>query len=461
MQTPDELDLSAFSFHDKRLARRFSVLMTSLFRRPSSSIPEACASHAATKAAYRFLSSSHVQTEQLFAGVYQQTINHIATRSFVLVAQDTTSLNFTTHTNTTGLGHIDPKQSQGLLMHTAFCISPEGLPLGVIAQHLWARDNKTKGQRKTRCHKHTSQKESYRWITTESQAEERIPVSTNFLMIADREADIYDYIARTRRPGCQMLIRFTHDRCIADADAQRVCAELETRIIQGVDTIGITDAKTGKSRTVSVSYRWMQTTLLPPRNRKITHTEPVTVWVILVREEQVPDGVDSIEWKLMTTLPISTLDDARECVRWYSYRWLIERFHYVLKSGCHIEKLQLETAERLHRAIALYVIVAWRLLYMTYVARLSPEISSEQFLEQYQWEALYCAVKKTPNPPHRAPSVREAVRMVALLGGFLGRKGDGDPGVKVLWRGLKRLDDIAETYLMHVVLRAKGDVGNG
>jgi hypothetical protein len=461
MQSLKEFDFSTFQFQDKRHARRFSHLMTSLLTRPNSSIPEACASHAATKAAYRFLDSSRIETAQLNEGIYKKTVKDIANRSYVLIPQDTTSLNFSSLSATTGLGHIDPKQTQGLLMHTAFCISPDGLPLGVIDHHIWARENDTIGKRKTRRTKPTSQKESQRWITTEERVEERIPPSVDIIMIADREADIYDYIARKRRRGCKMLIRFTHDRCIADDTAHRVFAQLETSAVQGVDTIAVTDATTGKARTASVTYRWTQVTLLPPNGRMIACTEPVSVWVIMVREENAPDGVTPIEWKLMTTIAITSLDDVRQCVRWYSYRWLIERFHYVLKSGCQVEKLQLESAERLQRAIALYVIVAWRLLHMTYLARLHPETSAEHILAQHQWEALYCAVNKTPTPPASAPNVKNAVRMIAMLGGFLGRKGDGTPGVKVLWRGLKRLDDIAETYLLHVVLRSKGDVGNG
>ena len=138
------------------------------------------------------------------------------------------------------------------------------------------------------------------------------------------------------------------------------------------------------------------------------------------------------------------------CVRYYSYRWLIERYHFVLKSGCGLEKLQLETAERLHRALATYSIVAWRLLWLTYEARENPDSPCDRVLEAHEWQALYCYSHKTPVPPITTPSLHEAVVMIAKLGGFLARKSDGEPGVKTIWRGLRRLHDIASAWkLLH------------
>lgn len=145
---------------------------------------------------------------------------------------------------------------------------------------------------------------------------------------------------------------------------------------------------------------------------------------------------------------MTDFSEACEYLKWYSYRWLIERYHYCLKSGCQIEELQLENAERIERALATYAIVAWRLLWLTYSARKNPEQTVEGILETHEWQALYCKIHKTNQPPEHAPSLSECVRWIAQLGGFLGRKGDGDPGVKTLWRGLQRLHDIADTWLL-------------
>lgn len=151
-------------------------------------------------------------------------------------------------------------------------------------------------------------------------------------------------------------------------------------------------------------------------------------------------------WLLLTTLAVSCFEDVVECLRWYSYRWLIERYHFVLKSGCRLEQLQLETGERIQRALATYTIVAWRFLWITYLARYHPETPADTVLATHEWQALYCTIHKTSTPPVSPPSLNTCVRWISQLGGFLARKGDGEPGVKTIWQGLRRLHDIAQTW---------------
>lgn len=137
---------------------------------------------------------------------------------------------------------------------------------------------------------------------------------------------------------------------------------------------------------------------------------------------------------------------AVQCVEWYTKRWIIERYHYALKSGCQVEDLQLESRESVERALAIYCIIAWRLLYMTYTARDEPDVSCTKVLSNDEWEALWCFTNKTTTPPKKPPSLTEAIRLIAIMGGFLGRKSDGQPGIMTIWKGLRRLDDITETY---------------
>ena len=145
-------------------------------------------------------------------------------------------------------------------------------------------------------------------------------------------------------------------------------------------------------------------------------------------------------------MPITGFADALQYLRWYSYRWLIERYHYVLKSGCRLEQLQLETADRIERALATYTIVAWRLLWLTYEARYNPEATADTVFLPYEWQALYCHMYSTPIPPDTPPTLNQCVRWIASLGGCLGRFRDGEPGVKTIWLGLRRLHDIASTW---------------
>jgi hypothetical protein len=167
------------------------------------------------------------------------------------------------------------------------------------------------------------------------------------------------------------------------------------------------------------------------------------VWAV---EEVPPSGEKAISWLLLTTLEVACFEQASRCLRWYSYRWLIERYHYTLKSGCRLEQLQLETADRLERALATYAIVAWRLLWLTYEARSHPTESIEGILPPHYWIALYCHIHQTTVQPQEPPSLVDCVRWIARLGGFLGRKSDGEPGVKTLWLGLQRVHDMASIW---------------
>jgi len=176
--------------------------------------------------------------------------------------------------------------------------------------------------------------------------------------------------------------------------------------------------------------------------------EPVSLQVILAVEDNPPPGVEPVCWLLLTTLTISCFEDVVECLRWYSYRWLIERYHYVLKSGCRLEQLQLVSSDRIQRALATYTIVAWRLLWMTYLARYHPQTPADTVLATHEWQALYCTIHKTPTPPLSPPNLNTCVRWIAQLGSFLARKADGEPGVKTIWQGLRRLHDIAQTWLL-------------
>jgi len=208
------------------------------------------------------------------------------------------------------------------------------------------------------------------------------------------------------------------------------------------------------TRQARMSVRYATLTIQPPKSRlKEPGLQPLQLQVILAEESSPPTGHQAVRWLLVTSLPVSSLEDALRCLHWYSYRWLIERFHFVLKSGCRFEDLQLENAERLKRALASYLIVAWRLLWLTYEARRRPEQPCSEVLETHEWQALYCFHHRTPHPPPRPPTLRQAVHWIARLGGFLGRRADGEPGVKTIWLGFRRLADIAAAWqFMHSML---------
>ncbi|WP_049802816.1 IS4 family transposase [Gloeothece verrucosa] len=190
---------------------------------------------------------------------------------------------------------------------------------------------------------------------------------------------------------------------------------------------------------------WIQP---PVKRAKKEQLPAIPVTVILAEEEHPPSGEKPVSWLLITTREIKTFDGACVCVERYSYRFLIERYHYVLKSGCQLEKLQLKTAARIEKALACYAIVAWRLLWLTYEARVYGKQSPEFIFKRYEWQSLYCFLTRQIRPPTEIPTLNQCIRWIANLGGFIGRKSDKDPGVKVIWRGLKRLDDIAKSWVL-------------
>jgi hypothetical protein len=196
--------------------------------------------------------------------------------------------------------------------------------------------------------------------------------------------------------------------------------------------------------------RYQQVTLTPPVNADAGVPKvPVVVCAVAITELHAPKGTRPLHWVLLASWPITSLDDAVQCACWYSRRWLVERYHFVLKSGCRIEASQLHTRQRLERLEAVYAIIAWRLLALTYQARLRPNQPCDGVLSRQEWQVLYAHhYQRLPSPTESAPPLGEALRWVAKLGGYWGRKQDAPPGVKVLWRGLMRLHGMVEGFTL-------------
>lgn len=185
-----------------------------------------------------------------------------------------------------------------------------------------------------------------------------------------------------------------------------------------------------------------------PKRADQTTLSQVTLDAVLAQEVDPPTNVTSLEWLLLTNVPVNTFDDAVERVKWYRARWHIEVYFKVLKSGCNVEKCRLGTAQCLIRFLVLSSIVAWRLYWITHINRNAPNDPCTVVLTEHEWHALYATIHKTTVAPPQTPTVRQAVRWIAQLGGFLRRKGDGEPGVTAVWRGWQRLQDIAATWLL-------------
>lgn len=383
-----------------------------------------------------------VKAESILSSHRDAVVTRSRTHEVVLAVQDTTDFNFTTHPATKGLGFINQTSQQGMKVHSCFAVGGGGEPLGLLHQEQWSRAQRTgkKGQRRR---KPIEEKESYRWLKTLQAAEQGMPESIQLIHVGDREADIFELFAQSRAANSELLIRAEHNRKVQH-ELDYLIPALEQAPLAGEMTLELQRNPKRPARTAHLQVRAMQVILEVPRNQVTSKPlRPVTLNAILVEEGCPPEGATPIRWMLLTTLPISTFEEVWQYVIWYSHRWLIERFHFTLKSGCRFEDLQLQHRDRLLKALATYNIVAWRLMHLTYHARLHPEASCVTVLETHEWRLLRRKFEPK-NRSQRPPTVRQAIRWIAQLGGFKARKGDGEPGLKTLWRGLTRFHHLLE-----------------
>lgn len=445
---------------DARRSRRLQKLLVDLAARYEVSLPQACGNWAAVKAAYRFFDNDAVEPEMIRAGLTAATVSRLEGQAVVLGMSDTTSLDYSAHPATAGLGVLENKWRQGVLLHSVLAVTAAGLPVGVLWQQWWAREPSAAGRRGTRRQRPTAEKESAKWLTAAQETLAVVPPETLVVQVGDRESDVFDLFAQPRRAGAHLLVRAAWDRCVEGAP-EHLWAAAEAAAAAGPARVMVTGKDKLPEREAEVSVRWTEVALCPPRHRR-EGLAAVTMRVVLVREEAPPEGAKPLVWLLLTTLPVSSFEEAWRCVRWYRLRWLVERYHYVLKSGCRVEELQLRTVARLERALACFSAVAWGVLWLTYLGREQPDQPASMVLEREEWEALMCFSQDHPEPPTSPPTVQAALRAIAGLGGFLGRKHDGMPGVAVIWRGLTRLHDITAAYLLfRRPPPAADDVGKG
>jgi hypothetical protein len=457
-----EEEFGAANLGDVRRTKRLIDLADTFAQRPSASLPDAAQDPARLKAAYRFFDCDAIEPQAMLASHIAATHDRCASVPLVLAVQDTSELDWSDHPATTGLGPIHTKNHRGLLMHTTLAFSPERVPLGLLHQQVWARDPQTFGTLPDQHTRPFADKESYRWargLEAINAARDACP-DTHFVMLADAEADIYDLLVTERREGVEVLIRAGQNRRITHPEARLLWAALPQGRWAGTQQVHVPARKGQAARTAEVSIRYQEVCIKPPKYRASEGLAEVRVWVVWVVEEAPPAGVEPLEWLLLTSVRVESEQAARTIVRWYTGRWGIEVWHKTLKSGCTIEKRQLETGKRLQRCVALFSVIAWRVMFTTMLARAVPEVACTAVLDDDEWQAVYCHMKRTVELPEKPPTLREAVRWIARLGGFQGRKGDGEPGVMVMWKGFQHLADLTAMYCLFRRSFTNQHVGN-
>ena len=352
-----EQELSRANLGDKRRNKRLITIVEDLAQQPNESIPQASRDTAAMQGTYEFWANRRIEASSIIEAHTSSTIERIKEHKVVLAIQDKTELDLGNRRRTREIGAISNQAAKGLHLHTVLAVSESGVPLGLLEEKTWAREKARKGKGVQKRRRKIEEKESYRWLESLENSQNLIPTEISLITIADREADIYELFAQPRREGSDLLIRAAQNRRIKKADEERGKLFETLRLVAscGQKTLELQRTPRRKARFARLTVRFTTLELQAPTGIEEIQP-PIIIQAILAEEENPPPGEKAVSWLLLTTLPVLNYTDACDCLEKYAYRWLIERYHYVLKSGCGVEELQLETAERIEKALATYAI---------------------------------------------------------------------------------------------------------
>jgi hypothetical protein len=434
---------------DARLNTRLERLLTRLADKPLDAFPQAMPDWHQAKATYRFLANQRVKSEALLTGLRDTTTSALRGLPLVYVLHDTATCSYSSLQHTTGLGYINDRETaRGLHCHSSLALRPDGVALGLLHQHYWVRLElrKTRAQDRDR-----EDKESIKWLKgldAAKQALDSLPVEQRprVVHLMDREGDIHEVFAQVLLWGHGAIIRRYRNRSVAEEPGDADEAIWQAPVL-GCVRLKLPASHGRKARQALVELRSRELTLTPN-----CHVEPgrQPLWLTMVAVREVsppPEGDEPIVWLLWTTEPARTKKQILAVVRTYALRWRIEDFHLVWKQGCRVERLELETRERLEKALILYAGVAVRLLRLRDLARQEPEAPCTEVLSEEEWQALYVhTTGEVPSEQTTVPTVEQAVQWIGRLGGHLGRKRDGMPGVRTLWRGWRDLAMLVAGY---------------
>lgn len=439
-----EAEFGGVDLGDRRLNRRLLEIARDFYARPQAQVPQACQTRARTKAAYRFFKHPSTTMDDLLDAHRKSSCERIAGKKVVLCPQDTTSLNYSTHPATENLGPIGSKKEGiiGLIVHDTMAFSLEGTPLGLLDVQCWARDAEEFGKKHQRKRRPIEEKESYKWLRSfqsVAEAQRQCPKAM-LVSMGDREADIYElfHLAVQDLKGPKLLVRAEQDRLLEDGQGH-LWSVVKAQPEAGIQEIHVPRRGAIAARVARLAVRFAEVSLKPPKDK--SKYGPLPLWSVLAQELDAPKDIAPLCWMLLTTCSVTTFEEAAEKLAWYTKRWGIEIYHKTLKSGCQIEERQLGDADTIEACLAIDMVVAWRVYYLTKLGREVPELPCTVCCEEEEWKALATFITKKPVIEGTPPTLRQYTRMLASLGGFLGRKGDGEPGTKPIWLGQQRLDD--------------------
>ena len=470
----DGLDAGSWADHefggaplgDARLSARLVQSAQHMAQSPMRAITGATnGARALVKGHYRLIdqpADGAVTVDHILEPHRERTLRRMRAHDTVLCVQDGTRLNFTRRSHTQGLGTIGSNQTgavaRGLHLHATLALNPDGVALGVLRAAFDAPvppnpDEKDKP-------KPREERTSFRWVEglrDLAQAAARLP-ETRVVCTMDREADFLDLFIerRANAPQVDLLVRAKVD-CVLGTEktpdghtvSRRLFGQVRNAPARGTATVEVQrlSARVKASKQVRKDSRAARVADVTLRYRQVALPCPgaaaVELWVVHAREEHPPPAAEPLEWFVLTTLPVTSTADATRILRWYALRWRVEAYFRVLKSGCKVEELQHHAVERLERAIAIKMVVGWRIQLMVQLGRELPELPGELLFSDGELRVLATfARSRTLPPPTR---LGDAVGLVGRLGGWLGRTRD-PPGAQLLWHGYTQLVAMAFAF---------------
>ena len=342
----------------------------------------------------------------------------------------------------------------GLLLHSALALDLKGQPIGVLWQKVWNRQHRAKPpanetpeqkkQRRAKARKANrarpfEAKESYRWVEAMTLVERQVAPSTRIIHVFDREGDIaevFDKVNQLTHTG--VVVRASHNRSL-DHDPHRLWEKLEAQPIRAYHEVELSETKTRKARTAKLAVRFCPVQLRSPT--RLDANSQLQVYAVYADEVDCPEGEEPVSWMLLTSEGVTSVEQALVILQWYGYRWRVEEYHKILKSGCRVERYRL-AAEGMKPLLGFLSIIAADLLRLTYLQRTQPEMSAEAVLNSVQLQVLKAKSSRLP----KTLTIGWAVEAIARLGGYLEHRRKTPIGIQVLWRGWAKLQDLVEGW---------------
>jgi hypothetical protein len=463
-------ELKTTDLGDRRLNARFEAILKAFADRPHFSIPATVCARAELEAAYHFFDNEKVTPEKILKPHYHATTKRCQDQKVVLSVQDTSELDFTRpKQQVAGAGPLDGSSRRGAFLHMNQVFTEDGTPLGAIEAKIWARQESdpdppklSRTEKKKQRHAlPIEKKESLRWIEGihATQKLAKACPETLCVSLSDSEGDIYELFVEERTTdNFHWIVRACQERIVLDDQGDSFGVIRDSLLKEPVLAVNVISVREREplvsceksprrtarvSRQAQVEVRAGSVTIKRPA-RCGTMVGSVTVNAVLVREPNPPTGEVPIEWILLTTLPISTLEEVLAIIRYYTVRWMIEIYFRTLKSGCRIEERRFETLSRMLACTAIYIIVAWRTLFVCRLGRSCPEMPCDAIFDASEWQSAWSVMCPGEPIPEKPPPLSVMVRLVAGLGGYVARgSGALPPGVETVWKGLQRMRDLA------------------